>query len=308
MESSFLSDLSISLFNTIPDPFFIISEEGTYLEVFGGTERSLYDDGKPMKGKNIYQFMEKEFSDFFMEKIRETLAGTSLNCFEYQLETDKVDLPLLNGPGGAQWFEARMWPMPNPYHGHRVVTVMVINITERRLLQQRLRELSYLDPLTSLANRRYFMERIADELEEHYAKGTPVHVLLCDIDHFKLINDQYGHLAGDAILTGFASVVRRILKHSHTIARFGGDEFIISLVGLSTYQVLEQSNALRLAVQEHDFIHEGIRIPVCVSIGVAAASPLTIDINNLVGWADKALYEAKKQGRNRVVLFDGGKV
>ncbi len=306
MDSSFISDLSMSLFNTIPDPFFVISEDGTYLEVLGGTERTLYDDGKPMKGKNIYEFMEKEFSDFFVEKIRQTLAGNVLNCFEYQLETDKVVLPQLNGPGGKQWFEARMFPMPNPYLGHRAVSVMVINITDRKILQQRLRDLSYLDPLTSLANRRYFMERIAEELEEHYAKGTSVHVLLCDIDHFKLINDLYGHLAGDFILKEIGPVVHQVLKHSHTLARFGGDEFIISLVGMTTSQVMEKSNALRLAVQDHQFIYEGHRIPVCISIGVSSTSSHVGDMNGLVGLADKALYEAKKQGRNRVVYLDGG--
>lgn len=308
MESSFLSDLSISLINTIPDPFFVISEEGSYLEVLGGTERTLYDDGTPLKGRNIYEFMEKEFANYFMQQVKQTLTGKTLNCFEYQLETGKVDLPQLDGPGGMQWFEARMFPMPNPYLGHRAVTVMIINITERRLLQQRLRELSYLDPLTSLANRRYFMERIAEELEEHYANGTSVHVLLCDIDHFKWINDLYGHLAGDAILKGFASLVNQVLKHTHTIARFGGDEFIISLVGMTTEQVLEKSNELRLAVQEYQFMYENIRIPVCISIGVAVASPQADDINGLVGWADKALYEAKKQGRNKVVFLEGGEV
>ncbi|HHT81610.1 MAG TPA: GGDEF domain-containing protein [Spirochaetales bacterium] len=308
MEQSLLTDLSISLLNTIPDPFFIIAEDGTYLEVLGGTERSLYDDGKPMKGKNIYEFMEKDFSDYFIGKIRQTLAGNVLNCFEYQLETDRVSLPELNGPGGSQWFEARMYPMPKPYMGHRAVTVMIINITERRLLQQRLKDLSYLDPLTSLANRRYFMERIAEELEEHYANGTNVHVLLCDVDHFKWINDLYGHLAGDAILKGFASVVHQVLKRTHTIARFGGDEFIISLVGMTTEQVLEKCNELLLAVQEYEFMYDNIRIPVRISIGVAAASPHVDDINGLVRWADKALYEAKNQGRNRVVLLDGGEL
>ena len=308
MDSSFLSDISISLFNTIPDPFMVISEEGTYLEVFGGTERTLYDDGTPLKGKNIYEFMEKDFSDYFIGKIRQTFAGNVLNCFEYQLETDRVSLPELNGPGGSQWFEARMYPMPKPYMGHRAVTVMIINITERRLLQQRLKDLSYLDPLTSLANRRYFMERIAEELEEHYANGTNVHVLLCDVDHFKWINDLYGHLAGDAILKGFASVVHQVLKRTHTIARFGGDEFIISLVGMTTEQVLEKCNELLLAVQEYEFMYDNIRIPVRISIGVAAASPHVDDINGLVRWADKALYEAKNQGRNRVVLLDGGEL
>lgn len=305
MESSLLSDLSISLFNTIPDPFFIIGEDGTYLEVLGGTERTLYDDGKPMKGKNIYEFMEKEFSDFFMQQLKQTLAGNTLNCFEYQLETDKVDLPQLDGPGGIQWFEARMFPLANPYLGRRAVTAMIINITERRLLQQRLRELSYLDPLTSLPNRRYFMERIAEELEEHYANGTSVHVLLCDIDYFKSINDLYGHLAGDTVLKEFASVVHQVLKHTHTIARLGGDEFIVSLVGMTTEQVLEKGNELHLAVQDYLFMHGKIRIPVCISIGIAAASPTANDIDRLVDRADKALYEAKKQGRNRVVFFEG---
>lgn len=304
MEQALLSDLATSLFNTVPDPFFIISEDGTYLEVLGGTERTLYDDGTPMKGKNIYSFMEKDFSDYFVQKIRETLAGNVLNCFEYSLDTDKVTLPKLEGPGGKQWFEARMFPMPNLHLGLRVVTAMIINITDRRLLQQRLKDLSYLDPLTSLANRRYFMERIAEELEEHYAKGTSVHVLLCDIDHFKQINDQYGHLAGDEILIGFTKVVHQVLKFTHTIARFGGDEFIISLVGMSTSQVLEKCNELRLAVQEYPFMHEGTKINVCISIGVAVASPLTDDINSLVGFADKGLYEAKKQGRNRVVFLE----
>ncbi|HKM08715.1 MAG TPA: GGDEF domain-containing protein, partial [Sphaerochaeta sp.] len=122
------------------------------------------------------------------------------------------------------------------------------------------------------------------------------------------INDLYGHLAGDAILKGFASLVNQVLKHTHTIARFGGDEFIISLVGMSTEQILEKSNELRLAVEEHQFIYENFRIPVCISIGVAVASPQADDINGLVGWADKALYEAKKQGRNKVVFLEGGEV
>lgn len=306
MDRAFLSDLSLSLLRTIPDPFFIINEEGTYLEVLGGTERSLYDDGTPMKGKNIYEFMEKEFSDFFLAKIHETLAGHTLNCFEYQLQTDKVILPQLDGPGGLQWFEARMYPMPNLYLGFRAVTVMVINITERRLLQLRLRELSYLDPLTGLANRRYFTDRITEELEEHYANGTSVHVMLCDLDHFKWINDLYGHLAGDAVLKDFAALAQKVLKQSHTIARFGGDEFIITLVGMSNEQILEKSEALRLAVQNHPFQYEGINIPVRISIGVVAASPFVKEINALVNCADKALYSAKKQGRNKVVFIEDG--
>lgn len=303
MEFEALSDLSISLFNTIPDPFFVISEDGVYLEVLGGTERSLYDDGAPLRGRNIYEFMEKDFADFFMDHIRHTLQGTTLNCFDYQLETGKVDLPQLNGPGGIQWFEARMYPMHKPYQGHRAVTVMIINITERRILQQRLRELSYLDPLTSLANRRYFLERVTEELREHHLNGTSVHVMLCDIDHFKAVNDTFGHLAGDFVLKEFANVVKQVLKQTHTIARFGGDEFVISLVGMTTEQVMQKCEQLRIAVQEYSFMYEGHRLFVQVSIGLSQVIEAEIEVNSLIGRADRALYMAKENGRNQVMLL-----
>ena len=303
MENGALTDLSISLFNTIPDPFFVISEDGVYLEVLGGTERSLYDDGTPLRGRNIYEFMQKDFADFFMEHIKQTLQGVTLNCFEYQLETGKVDLPQLDGPGGIQWFEARMYPMHKPYQGHRAVTVMIINITERRVLHQRLKELSYLDPLTSLANRRYFLERVTEELKEHHLRGTTVHVLLCDIDDFKSVNDTYGHLAGDLVLKEFSNVVKQVLKQAHTLARFGGDEFVISLVGMTTEQVLQKCEQLRIAVQEYKFMYEGHRLFVQVSIGFSQVVEEEIEVTSLIGRADKALYRAKENGRNQVMFL-----
>ena len=303
MEAEVLSELSLSLFNMIPDPFFVISEDGTYLEVFGGTERSLYDDARSLKGRNLFDFLAPEFAHFFMGKITETLKGTTLNCFEYELQTEQVDIPQKNGPGGLQWFEARMYPLPSRYMGHRAVSAVLINISERKLLHQRLNDLSYLDPLTAIANRRFFLERITEELQRFLINRVSVHVLLCDIDHFKYINDNYGHLAGDQVLKEFTTIAKSVFSVSHTIARFGGDEFVISIVGLNTEQVLQKCEQLRKAVQDHQFIYENQTMHIQVCIGVSEVCSYDTDISKLIGRADKALYQAKETGRNKVVFL-----
>ncbi|WP_320128940.1 diguanylate cyclase [uncultured Sphaerochaeta sp.] len=303
MKEDDLSELSISLFNMIPDPFLVVSEDGIYLEVLGGTERTLYDDASSLKNRNIHDFLDPEFVSFFMGKVTQTLQGTTLNCFEYQLQTDRVDIPEQNGPGGLQWFEARMYPMKKPYKGHRAVSVLLINISERKMLHQRLNELSYLDPLTAIANRRFFLERVTEELQCFLINQVPVHVLLCDIDHFKFINDNFGHLAGDQVLKDFALIAKEIFDLSHTLARFGGDEFVISVVGLRTDQILQKCEALRLAVQNHQFLYENKRIYVHVCIGVSEITMYDTDISKLIGRADKALYQAKETGRNKVVFL-----
>lgn len=294
-----LSELLYSLFNTIPDPFFVIAEDGTYLEVFGGTERSLYDDGKPIQGKNIYEFMPKEFADFYMLQVRHTLETNALNCFDYQLETGKVDLPEFNGPGGTQWFETRMFPLQNPYKGQRAVTAMIINITERRNLHKKLRELSYIDPLTGLYNRRYFLERVRIHLME---KGK-AHIMLCDIDRFKDVNDQYGHLAGDAVLKEFARIAKDVLKHNHAIARLGGDEFVMALTDLTDEEAYAVGELLRKRVAETPFYYQTTVISVHICIGIAKLGYEDLERSELIADADRALYRAKATGKNRVCLF-----
>lgn len=294
-----LAELLYSLFNTIPDPFFVIAEDGTYLEVFGGTERTLYDDGKPMKGKNIYEFMPKQFADFYMAHIRHTLETNTLNTFDYQLDTDQVILPEQGGPGGVQWFETRMHPLKTPLFGHRAVTVMIINITERRQLQLKLQELSYEDPLTGLYNRRYFIERVRLHLQD----AGSAHIMICDIDDFKHINDRWGHLAGDTVLFEFGKLATQLTQNEQTVSRFGGDEFVIVLTGYSDDEAYELAQRLRRCVEEHRFSYQGESIDVRISVGVAALTSADWAKSELIEEADRALYEAKISGKNQVRFF-----
>ncbi|HOE84400.1 MAG TPA: diguanylate cyclase [Sphaerochaeta sp.] len=294
-----LAELLYSLLNTIPDPFFVIAEDGTYLEVFGGTERSLYDDGKPMKGQNIYEFMPKEFADFYMEHVRLALETNSLSTFEYQLDTDKVILPESSGPGGMQWFETRMHPLKIPFLGHRAVTAMIINITERREFHRQLEELSWEDPLTGLYNRRYFLERVRLHLQE----SGSAHIMICDIDDFKYINDHWGHLAGDAVLMEFGKLASCLVENGHTVSRFGGDEFVIALTGYSDDEAFALGEHLRQKVEEYDFSYQHHRLDIRVSIGIAALTSADYAKSELIADADQALYVAKAEGKNQVRFF-----
>ncbi|MDD3057595.1 MAG: GGDEF domain-containing protein, partial [Sphaerochaeta sp.] len=151
-------------------------------------------------------------------------------------------------------------------------------------------------------NRRYFLERINLHLLQ---KGT-AHIMLCDLDHFKHINDTYGHLAGDAVLKEFAQIARSVLKHTHAIARFGGDEFVIALTQKSDLEALEIAEHLRTAVDQHVFHYQSEELRVSISIGVAVLSKKDIDGSALIADADRALYQAKEAGRNLVKLMNKG--
>lgn len=301
MNQNTRDELYGNLLKSIVDPFFIIAEDGTYLDVFGGTERSLYDDASALKGRNIHDFMEPDFAEFFMTQVTRTLDNGAMNSFEYQLATETVAGIPKNGPGGTQWFEARMYPLPNTYDGRRAVTALILNITERKHLQQRLRELSYQDPLTKTYNRRYFFERLGEQLELYTRDKRPLSVIIMDIDHFKTINDSYGHYAGDQMLKQLVSLIQGTMQASDNLARFGGDEFIISLEGLPIKESFEFAEMLREKVQQHRFVFGETPIPMTISLGVSDVTLFDTDTASIIARADKALYQAKTQGRNRVI-------
>ena len=301
MDEEYRADILSSVMNTIADPIMIIDEEGRYLEVFGGTDRTLYDDGRPLKGKMVTEVLTKEFGLFFISQIKHALVTASLHVFDYRLDTKTVNLPVFEGPGGVQWFEVRMHPLKQPIDGKRAVIAMIINITERRALQRRLHELSYKDPLTGLYNRRYFLERI----NVHILEGNSIHLMFCDIDHFKAINDELGHLAGDDVIRAFSNILQKILGKSITICRLGGDEFIAALVNSSDREALSLAEKVRSTVENHHFSYHDNPVQFTVSIGVADVTNGDLDGAALIEHADKALYEAKAAGRNRVCLYSG---
>lgn len=301
MEGLAMVELYENLLKSIADPFFIIAEDGTYLDAFGGTERSLYDDASLLKGRNIHDFMEAEFAEFFMSQVQRSLDSGLLHVFEYQLATETVEGIPKNGPGGLQWFEARIYPLKDLYEGKQAVTALILNISDRKNLQQRLRDLSYQDSLTRVANRRYFFERLSEQLDLYTQDKAPLSIMVLDLDHFKHINDTYGHFAGDHVLKELVDIVKRVIRKEDVLARFGGDEFIISMEGLPLEKVLDLAEAVRQQVHKHQFNFGDVTLPITVSIGVSNVTVFDTDTTSIVSRADKALYRAKELGRNTVV-------
>jgi len=177
---------------------------------------------------------------------------------------------------------------------------------EAERLQAQARELGryvLADPLTGLGNRRQ-VERELPRLMSHSARtGEPLAVAMLDLDHFKQINDRFGHAVGDAVVMAFADLFRARVRGGDLIARMGGEEFLIVFAHASPEWARDACERLRMAVQEHgwDQIAAGLR--VTISIGLCVASPQA-DAAQLLERADLALYDAKHQGRNRVGMTD----
>ena len=175
-------------------------------------------------------------------------------------------------------------------------------VVRLRKNHEELEKLSTVDSLTGLFNRKRLMETFALHMERYHRHQTPFSILMADLDHFKQVNDNYGHLAGDAVLVRIGKIFNGTLRSIDTAGRYGGEEFLIILDGTREREAQQTAERIRKAVEESEVAVEGKTIKVSISIGVATISN-TIDTEaGLISEADKALYDAKKAGRNRVVL------
>lgn len=178
------------------------------------------------------------------------------------------------------------------------------DITERLRLQKALREESIHDALTGLFNRRYLDETLPLELARRQRDDSALVVAMLDLDHFKSYNDDYGHEAGDCVLRTLGDFLQRSLRQSDLSCRYGGEEFTIVLHGASLEDANKRLDALRQAIMQLQIVsaQHGELPKITVSIGATLAEPNATKAADLLDRADVALYQAKEQGRNRVVV------
>lgn len=167
----------------------------------------------------------------------------------------------------------------------------------------KLEELNTLDGLTGLKNRAYFDQSIRIELKKASRVQYAISLLIIDIDHFKSLNDRYGHLCGDECLKVFATLLSDIpQRETDVVARFGGEEFVIILPGITAEQSLLFAEKIRRATEEIKLAHPKGEVRFTASIGIANIVPNEeTTVNMVIDVADKALYSAKKNGRNQVI-------
>jgi diguanylate cyclase len=166
---------------------------------------------------------------------------------------------------------------------------------ERSLQQEQLR--ARLDPLTGIPNRAAFDERLTEEISRFRRFGTPVSVLVWDIDHFKRVNDSYGHRAGDRVLREVAKCFAARLRSTDVLARFGGEEFVMLLIGTKLPEATRKADSLREAIETLRFHFRGTPVRVTISCGVTELRDGD-DASRVFDRADAALYRAKSGGRN----------
>lgn len=172
--------------------------------------------------------------------------------------------------------------------------------------QQQIYDAALRDALTKAYNRKYFLDQLETEIAYARRHRTPLSLVMFDVDHFKRINDTYGHLAGDFVLTKLAKISMATVRTEDIFARYGGEEFCVICRGVPLPNAGTLGERLRVVVESTAFEHEGKAIPVTISVGVAASPDLPVEnAAQLIAGADEALYEAKRGGRNRVLLKQG---
>jgi two-component system cell cycle response regulator len=168
--------------------------------------------------------------------------------------------------------------------------------------QRQMYESALRDGLTKIFNKKYFLDRLESEFAYAVRHRTPLSLVMFDIDHFKKINDTHGHLAGDYALSTLAKVVSDTIRQEDVFARYGGEEFAVICRGIDLTGAVAFGERIRRCVDGQAFIYNGVDIKVTVSVGVAAVADVGMkEPSELIGAADDALYQAKRQGRNRVI-------
>jgi diguanylate cyclase (GGDEF)-like protein/PAS domain S-box-containing protein len=215
---------------------------------------------------------------------------------------DDLEAQMRTGTGRRFW--VRVSSQRLRFHGEDILIGAMADVTEQKETQERLRDMATHDALTGTFNRRYLEDLLRRELERAERYAHPLTIGILDIDHFKRVNDTYGHNTGDEVLRAVSQRCKGMLRANDVIGRYGGEEFVLVFpeTDLAAAEVVAQR--LREAVAEQRVSAGGTPVQITVSIGLASARGGTIQ--TLMGQADAALYDAKHGGRNLVRVFGSG--
>ena len=218
-------------------------------------------------------------------------------------DTASVDVRLVRPDGQEIWSRLTAAMVRMTQTGQRMLSVQVDDINDHRRLEETLRErnaaLAYRathDGLTGLPNRQLFIDRVGHALDRSLRHHTTVAVLFCDLDHFKVINDTFGHAVGDQLLMTIADEMGRAVRPGDTISRFGGDEFVVLAEDLEGPDDAGVLASRLLSTMTQPLVVEGQQVDMTMSIGVAVATGVD-DPSALIAAADTAMYRAKRAGR-----------
>ena len=249
-------------------------------------------------GKTVYDIYANDVADTILAQDQAIIESGEAMQFEINpIEAD----------GQLHTFISERFPVFSANGKLTGVGGINTDITERKKLdaalrasEREMRLLAATDPLTGAKNRRSFFESGNQELARSKRYNRPLTILMMDIDHFKAVNDDYGHAAGDAVLKNIVNACREMLREQDILGRLGGEEFGIILPEIDIDTAYTIAERLRLQLMELETISEGKTIRITVSIGLGECEKDTPSLEEALGQADRALYKAKQEGRNCV--------
>lgn len=290
-----------ALSKLIPDLMFVINNDGTIENLFGGSPDLLMMAESEFLGKKYHQVLPHEVSTKVEHGINQALKSNKIQAIEYSL-----DLTI-----GRTDFEGRIIPAEQDRDTHeRRLLYMARDVTQQNKAKTQIEELAYFDSLTQLANRSYLMERLEEKIQLVAANNLQGALIFVDLDDFKKINDSLGHSIGDEFLIMIGLRLKQVLPSNATLARIGGDEFVILLDDLSIESDELKSHAVELSeifikqVSKSYFYNKaeyqiGCSIGISVFDGKQAATA-----DQVLQQADMCMYQAKKMGGQQLVVFD----
>lgn len=257
---------------------------------------------------SFIDFVHPEDREFALSLHRDRMAGNAQGV--------ESVLRIQSTARGVRWI--RVSGITIDWHGKRSTLNFVTDVTEQREAAEALRELAFHDPLTTLPNRRLFMDRVRQALAANARSGRRLAVMMIDLDNFKPLNDTHGHAVGDQLLITVATRLVENLRASDTAARFGGDEFVLLITNLDPDPAAATTQARQVGQKVLNLLAEPYTLPQpgdcnglsvehrCTgTAGIAIANGGGQDPDELIERADAAMYRAKQAGRNRLEIDDG---
>lgn len=172
---------------------------------------------------------------------------------------------------------------------------------DRKISEKKRYEMGVMDPVTGTYNKSYFLKRISDEFSFSFRQNLPLSLVMFDIDYFKVINDTYGHLAGDKVLKDICVIVTKMIRNEDVFCRYGGEEFVIIMRNTQCQDAVNLAERIRKKIEDAEIEYESEKIKVTISLGVATSFENNFrDYVALITEVDKLLYKSKGSGRNKV--------
>jgi diguanylate cyclase (GGDEF)-like protein/PAS domain S-box-containing protein len=289
-----------------PECIKIVDADGRLTQMNQAGLKMIEADGlAQVAGCPVLSLIAPEYRDAFDAMHQRVLAGETM-----QMEFEVVGLK-----GGRRWLETHAVPMQE--YGRTVHLAVTRDITERKKMEEQIHQLAFYDTLTHLPNRRLMVDRLAQNMTTSRRTGRYGALMFLDLDNFKPLNDTHGHVVGDLLLVEVAARLKRCVREMDNVSRFGGDEFVVMLSELdvdkseSILQSRVIAEKIRTALSEPYFLtarNDGltdttIQHHCTASIGVTVFINHEASQDDIIKWADLAMYEAKAAGRNQIRFY-----